>query len=197
MFIATDTETAAAAVDRMIRDILRREGGYVDDPLDPGGATNHGVSLRYARGIGLDLDGDGDTDADDIRLVTPAVAAQLYHDDFYSGPRINRLPAPIQPVVFDWAVNSGPPRAIIGLQGVLNEAYWVDPGLGLAPLDEDGVIGPLTRRAAGAASEALGPVLVNALVDARIAFYHDIVTARPASRRFLRGWLRRAEEFRV
>lgn len=176
-------------VDALLRDILRREGGYVDHPNDRGGATNWGVSLRYAKGVGLDLDGDGDTDKDDIRLVTPEVALALYREDFYEGPRIDRLPEAIQPVMVDWAVNSGPPRAIMGLQEVLTMAGF--------PCTADGVIGPQTRRQAEAADRAMGPYLVNALVDMREHFYRSIVARNPSQRVFLNGWLNRAREFRV
>jgi lysozyme family protein len=181
-------------VDEIIAEILRHEGGYVDHPADPGGATNHGVSLRYARGIGLDLDGDGDVDADDIRLVTPAVAAALYRRDFLEQPRIDLLPARLWPILFDWAVNSGPPRAIMGLQRVMNVARV--HGLGYPPLVEDGVIGPATRRAAIMADATMGRGLVNALVEERIAFYRGLVARDPDKGVFLKGWIRRAEAFR-
>lgn len=88
------TESAlVAAIDA----ILRREGVWSDDPADRGGPTRHGISLRYARRIGLDRDGDGDTDADDIRLVTEAEARRLYREDFYRQPGIDGLPAETRP----------------------------------------------------------------------------------------------------
>ena len=57
-------------IDEIIDDIIQREGGYNDIKEDKGGATNFGISLRYASGIGLDLDNDGDVDKDDIRIVS-------------------------------------------------------------------------------------------------------------------------------
>jgi lysozyme family protein len=186
---------ASAAVDAIIATILRHEGGYVDHPADPGGATNHGVSLRYARGIGLDLDGDGDVDADDIRLVTADRAAALYRQDFLLAPGLDRLPSRLWPILFDWAVNSGPPRAVMGLQRVLNEARTA--GLqGYGGLDEDGVVGPLTRMAAEVADGAMGPFLVNALVEERLAFYRRLVAKDPDKAVFLKGWINRANAFR-
>jgi lysozyme family protein len=180
-------------VDDLIVDVLRREGGYTDHPADKGGATNFGISLRYATGIGLDLDGDGDTDADDIRLVTADKAARLYRMDFYTTPRIDTLPEPIQPVTFDWAVNSGPPRAIMGVQSVLVQAGFLPNG----PRALDGVIGPKTRQAAGQAQSEMGPYFVNAIVCERENFYRRIVRNRPDQAVFLKGWLNRAGEFRV
>lgn len=173
----------------LAEDIVRREGGWVDDPDDSGGATNYGVSLRYARGIGLDLDGDGDTDADDIRLVTPDKAVDLYLDDFYYKPRFHRLPEPLHAVIFDMAVNAGPPRALILLQEVLNMVGY--------DLTEDGVMGPKTRRAAEEAYSMMGEWLINAYVEQRKNFYRSLAARNPSQRKFLRGWLNRAEEFLV
>lgn len=176
------------SVDTMIADIIRREGGFNDVAGDKGGATNQGVSLRYAKGVGLDLDGDGDTDKDDIRLVTPEIAASLYREDFFVGPRIDRLPEEIQPQLFDCAVNHGPPRAIMFMQGVLNQA-------GFGPVDEDGVCGPQTRRVADQAQTEMGALLNNAIMYERIAFYEAIVANNPSQGKFIKGWLKRAREF--
>ncbi len=50
--------------------ILKWEGGFVDDPVDRGGATNKGVTIATWRQVGYDKDGDGDIDVDDLRLLT-------------------------------------------------------------------------------------------------------------------------------
>ena len=181
----------------MAREIVRREGGYVDDPNDGGGATNYGVSLRYAKRLGLDIDRDGDTDADDIRLVTPDDAVQLYVRDFFETPGFGTLPEPLWPQLFDMAVNAGPARALIILQEVLNEAARAAPDLGMAALTPDGRMGPKTRATAARAFEVMGPFLINAYVEGRIAYYRRIVAASPSQRRFLAGWTNRANEFRV
>jgi len=180
-------------VQEQIDDIIRREGGFNDHKEDKGGATNLGISLRYLKGVGLlrgDLDHDGDIDKDDIRLVSPPVAAQLYLEDFFLGPRINRLPELLHPLMFDMAVNHGPPRALILLQKTLRKL------LGRFMV-ADGVIGPQTRIAAEEALTKLGfRTVQNALVDTRIAFYNAIVREDPTQYKFIDGWLNRAEEFR-
>jgi lysozyme family protein len=181
---------AIPTIEDILDEVLRSEGGFVEDPADPGGATNHGISLLYARGVGLDNDSDGDTDRDDILRVTAEQARELYRGDFWTRPGINRLPGEIQPVMVDWAVNSGPPRPIMALQRVINMAR-----IGFE-LDEDGVIGPKTRRAAQHAQTEMGPYLNNAIVDERLGFYRHLVVGRPAAARFLHGWLARAEHFR-
>lgn len=184
-------------VDEMIDDILKHEGGYVDHKSDKGGATNHGISLRYAKGIGLDLDGDGDTDKDDIRLVTPEVARKLYKEDFLYTPRIDILPDYLEPQMFDMAVNHGPPRAITMLQRSLNMLRSI-AGVELAPLEDDGVMGKRTRLMAEAVTEKLGKSVVNnKLVDMRVSFFEAIVRRDPSQKAFIKGWLRRAESFRM
>ncbi|ABC22937.1 hypothetical protein F11_11005 [Rhodospirillum rubrum F11] len=187
---------AAARVDALVADILAREGGYGADPADRGGATNHGISLRYAQGIGLDLDGDGDTDKDDIVLVTRDRAAALYRRDFFYGPRLHALPCSLWPVLFDWAVHSGPARAVIGLQSVLNQTRRAGVA-GFDSLDEDGRIGARTRKAAEIAEAALGGFLVNALVEERLALLRRLVANDPRLRGFLKGWIARVLTFRV
>lgn len=177
-------------IEEVINDVLAQEGGYVNDPNDKGGPTKYGISLRYARGIGLDLNHDGETDLDDILLVTREEAIVLYFDDFYFGPRINRLPEPIQPQMVDIAVNSGPPRAIIMLQKTLNRCHGYE-------LDEDGVMGPSTRRCAEEVCDGEWERLNNNLVDVRSAFYRNLAARDERQGKFLRGWLRRAESFRV
>lgn len=178
-------------VEQIIEDVLTQEGGFVDDPRDAGGATNMGISLRYAKGVGLDLDHDGDTDRDDIMLVTKNVARTQYERDFYFTPRIDKLPEPLQPQMVDFAVNAGPPKAIECLQRALNRCFGFD-------LDEDGVVGPGTRKAAERAVDEFSWVRVNnALVDVRCAFYRSLASAKPRNEKFLAGWLRRAESFRA
>ena len=58
------------SVGDIAKDIVAREGGYVNDPDDPGGATKYGVTIHTMRRLGLDLDQDGDVDAHDVRHLT-------------------------------------------------------------------------------------------------------------------------------
>lgn len=181
-------------LDGIIRDI---EGGFVDDPDDPGGPTNHGISLRYARGIGLDLDKDGDTDRDDIMLVTMEGARMYMKQDFYYSPGVDKLPEDLRPVMLDMNINHGSSRATMILQEVLNK-------LGSYDLYVDGRSGPKTRKAAVHAHGWLGMALVDLVCDAREAFYYSLAGHNPGS--FLKyvrakdggigGWIKRARMFR-
>ena len=64
-------------VTQIAKDILAREGGYVNDPDDPGGATNHGVTVHTMRRLGLDLTGDGIVDSDDVPVLDAARATDI------------------------------------------------------------------------------------------------------------------------
>lgn len=192
-------------VDDILDGVLKAEGGFVDDPNDGGGATNRGVSLRYAKGIGLDLDHDGDTDVDDIKLVDEKTARELYKHDFFTGPGIDTLPAALHPCMLDFAVNSGAPRAIMTLQQVLNRVGAAAPDLALGVLTDDGRMGPKTRIAAEKAYQAMGGYLVNALCAAREDFLMGLATLNPdrygkyvkAANGGPGGWITRARSFKV
>ncbi|RMF35932.1 MAG: peptidoglycan-binding protein [Alphaproteobacteria bacterium] len=182
------------SVEEIARDIVRREGGFVNDPDDPGGATNHGVTIHTMRALGLDLDADGDVDAEDVRRLSLDQAVEIFITHYFRKPRIDRLPATLQASVFDMQVNAGS-NAIRILQDVLNEA-------GFGPLVRDGALGPKTEAAAARAFEAMGPLLVDAYGIARRDYYYRLADRRPASRKYARrrdggkgGWIVRAEEF--
>ncbi|MFB2531080.1 holin-associated N-acetylmuramidase [Paracoccus sp. p3-h83] len=183
----------AVSVDDLAREIVRREGGFVDDPDDPGGITNHGVTLLTLRRLGIDVTGDGHVDATDLRNLTADRAAAIFVDHYFRAPGLDRLPAALQPQLFDMYVNSGS-NAIRVLQRMLN-AMGHD-------LLVDGQIGPLTRRAAEAAARAAPVHLADAYAIARRDYYYALGDARPASRKYCRrrnggkgGWITRAETF--
>ena len=89
------------------REIVAREGGYVNDPDDPGGATNHGVTIHTMRRLGLDLTQDGRIDAEDVKVLTRAHAVSIFVEHYYRRPKIDQLPDALQSSVFDMYVNAG------------------------------------------------------------------------------------------
>ena len=93
-------------VTQIAKDILAREGGYVNDPDDPIGATNHGVTVHTMRRLGLDLTGDGIVDSKDVQVLTRR-ALQIFIDHYFQGPGLNGLPIALQPSFFDMYVNAG------------------------------------------------------------------------------------------
>ncbi|MCB1366762.1 MAG: peptidoglycan-binding protein, partial [Rhodobacteraceae bacterium] len=74
------------SVRQIASEIVDREGGYVNDPNDPGGATNYGVTIHTMRRLGLDLDGDGDVDAADVRALPRARAVAIFIEHYYQRP---------------------------------------------------------------------------------------------------------------
>ena len=180
-------------VTQIAREIVDREGGYVNDRDDPGGPTNFGVTLQTMRRLGLDLNRDGHIDARDLRRLNRAQAEKIFVAEYFDRPRIVLLPRAIQPSVFDMYVNAGA-NAVKILQRLLR-----DMGQDVAV---DGVIGPLTARAAHAAAQSAPDHIADAYGIARRNYYFRLADRRPASRKFARkrdggkgGWIRRAEEF--
>ncbi|RMD87395.1 MAG: peptidoglycan-binding protein, partial [Alphaproteobacteria bacterium] len=107
---------------------------------------------------------------------------------YYRRPGIDRLPAALQPLLFDTAVNQGPVTAIRMLQRVLD-------AVGAVAVLADGILGQQTAAAADTEARRLGPWLVAALVDERRRCYCRLAARRPASAKFIDGWLRRATGF--
>lgn len=172
-------------IDEMIINVLKHEGGYVNDPADKGGATNLGVTqATLSAYLGRKAS------IQEVKDLTRDVVAKIYKQNYYLKPKIDQLPELIQPIVFDIGVNSGPKKGIRMLQEVLN-ANGFQTG---AP---DGAIGPNTIKQATAAVEKLGNNLVNLMVDRRKAFYQAIIDKNPSQARFRKGWMARAESFRV
>ena len=180
-------------VRQIAEDIVRREGGYVNDPDDPGGATNHGVTIHTMRRLGLDLDGDGLVTADDVKVLSRETAINIFIDHYYHGPRISALPKPLQASVFDMYVNAGSHAVKILQRLFINMQIDVNV---------DGVIGPQTIGAAERAFRDAPDHLVDAYGIARRNYYYALADRRVASRKYARrrdggkgGWIRRAEEF--
>lgn len=180
-------------VEEIAAQTVAREGGYVDDPDDPGGATNHGVTLATMRRLGLDLDRNGRIDRADVRALTREQAARVYVEHYFHRPGLDRLPAQVQASVFDMQVNAGT-TAVRLLQRLISR-------MGFA-CGDDGIVGPRTIGAAAAADRAAPTHLADAYAIARRNYYYGLADARPASRKFARrrdggkgGWITRAEEF--
>lgn len=181
------------SVTEIARDIVAREGGFVDDPDDPGGATNHGVTIHTMRRLGLDKTGDGQVTSEDVRALTPADAEAIFIDHYFRRPGIARLPEMLQASVFDMYVNAGA-NAVRILQALLRD-FEQDVAV-------DGVIGPKTAAAAEKAAKAAPLHLADAYGIARRNYYFRLADARPASRKYARtraggkgSWIIRAETF--
>ena len=112
--------------DRALAFVLNVEGGFSDDPHDPGGATKYGISQRAYPHL-------------NIRALTRSQARAIYRRDYWQRARCDALPPPIAIALFDAAVNHGVARATRLLQRS-------------ARVRADGIIGPKTRAAIAAAN---------------------------------------------
>lgn len=158
--------------DAALAAVLHHEGGYVHHPLDPGGITNLGCTkTTWERWCGRPVD------EDEMRALTPADVAPLYKERYWDKVKADELPAGVDYVVFDTAINSGPGRAV----KLLQEAIGATP---------DGAIGPLTLRAVAAMPAA---EVINKFQDSRLVYLQSL----PTWPTFGRGWARRVEEGRT
>lgn len=85
--------------DQALALVLKFEGGYVNDPVDPGGETKYGISKRSYPNV-------------DIRNLTPELAGTIYQNDYWGPAGCDRLTPGMAVVVFDTAVNCGKARAV-------------------------------------------------------------------------------------
>ncbi len=180
-------------VRQIAEQIVAREGGYVNDPDDPGGATKHGVTLGTLRRLGLDLTGDGLVDAADVRQLSRSRAVEIFIRHYFEAPGIAQLPQALQASVFDMYVNAGA-HAVKILQRLLCSMGQM--------VTVDGVIGPQTAAASVAVCDVDAGLVRDAYGVARRSYYFALADRRPASRKYARaraggkgGWIKRAEEF--
>lgn len=156
--------------------ILRWEGGYVNHPADPGGATNKGVTQKvyddWRRRQGLP--------ARSVKALEDSEMKAIYEAGYWLPPRCDILGSPLDLVQFDTAVNMGTGRAVKFLQASLNCAV-------------DGAFGPGTQKAV--ASCDVGDTVVS-YCNQREAFYRNLVQRKPSMGVFLRGWLNRLKALR-
>lgn len=164
------------AIDEVIDDILKAEGGFIDHPEDGGGVTNFGITeATYGafRNIA--------PSRTDMLNMTEAEARQIYLQKYVVEPGFLDLPEQVLPVVVDTAVLHGQSRAIKMLQ----EA---------AGADIDGILGPMTIAAVKLADRRS---LVNAVSVIRLKFVANLVAQKPKQSQFIKGWTSRLSSFIV
>jgi len=161
-----------SAFDTAIAFVLSVEGGYVDNPLDPGGATNMGITLRTLalwRGTAV-------TKAA-VKALTVGEATAIYGAHYWNAAHCAYLPLGLDLLVFDGAVNLGPGRSSKMLQAV-------------AGAEQDGSIGPLTLAALAPKDHLM---CIESIVSLRNDFYRSLSTFHT----FGKGWLARTAAARV
>ena len=153
---------------RCLGAVLRFEGGYSEDPRDPGGATNLGITLAtLSQALGRAAT------AEEVRALTPGAVAPIYQDRYWRPVQCGRLKPGLDFLAFDTAVNMGVGAAATLLQGALG-------------VEADGAIGPVTL---AAADRAHARQAIEAFLRLRAARYRSL----DGFAVFGIGWMRRLE----
>jgi len=147
------------------------EGGFADNPNDPGGATNYGITQRYltnarAKNTALPVS---------VKDLTAAQATALYKADQWEAVKGDAIPPAVALHAFDAAVNEGSGTATMLLQKALG-------------IKVDGVMGPATVAAANASAL---PALLAEFTALRAAHYAEMTAANASLKGFALGWMRR------
>ena len=150
----------------IIEVVLEHEGGYVNDPDDPGGETNFGVAKRSHPDV-------------DIANLTKDGAKEIYKKVYWDKNKVEKLSIHLRHIYFDMCVNQGRGRAVKILQQAANAKG--------ANLKVDGGLGPKTIT-------ALKGVELDRVRAYRIKYYADLVTRKPDLEKFYFGWFRRGLE---
>lgn len=151
-----------SAWDTSIKRVLGHEGGYVNNPKDPGGETNWGITIAVARANGY---------PGSMRAMPRETAVAIYRKLYWDTIRGDQLPPAVAFQVFDAGVNHGVARA----------SQWLQECVGTA---KDGKIGPATLAAVAKFKESS---LTFAFLALRTQFYTDLGTWNT----FGKGWTRR------
>ena len=158
-----------SAFDLALERTLFYEGGFVNNPLDRGGATNHGITQRTydtwrkARG----------QTPQPVELIDDSELRAIYHEYYWAPCNCDALPEPIAAALFDFAVNSGAWNAKLALQRAVK-------------VRADGVIGDGTIAAVNNT-----PNVLLLFLKQRGAFIAEILHERPTQCAFLEGWINR------
>jgi len=146
----------------------KKNSGYVNDPVDPGGETKYGV----AKNANPDLD---------IANLNWESAKDVYFRKYWLAAKCDKIDGRVAVLHFDSAVNHGVGKAAKFLQKA-------------AGVEADGVIGPGTLGAVNAAD----PIeLCELICDQRAKFYDDIIKNKPSQEKYRKGWMRRIDEMRA
>lgn len=164
---------------------LAYEGGFVNDPRDPGGATNHGITIGTLKHLAIDVDGDGDSDVADLKALRPADLEYVYRGFYWNPVQGDCLPRGLDLVTFDASVMSGVARG----------AKWLQQAVGAEP---DGAIGPRSLQAVLAVSSV--QATIHRACDARLAFCKVARNSKTGAAlwpTYGKGWQARIDKVRV
>ena len=169
--------------DALIEALLVVEGGFVNDHVDLGGATNFGitqVTLGEFRHLGRPAT------AEEVKNMPVEEAKMIYGQKYIEGPGFDSIAwDKLRALVVDMFVNHGPRGATLLFQKALG-------------LPGDGILGPRTLAAIStpaSQSTEKSQSVFDAILAERIRFYGRIITHDPTQSKFAAGWLDRAADF--
>jgi len=151
----------------IIKFTLDAEGGYDNDPDDPGGETNYGIDKRSHPDV-------------DIKRLTVEQAKEIYWNEYWLKFSCDRFERPVGEVYFDCCVNTGQRQS----NKFLQRAVGTEP---------DGIIGPKTVSKLVLEDPR---VLANAIIGQRQRFYEDLAYNKANLKKFLKGWTNRNNNLR-
>ena len=155
---------------RIIEFFKKWEGGYVNHPLDYGGCTNMGVTIKtFKRYFGEEKT------CEDLKNITDDEWYTIFEDGYYKPSKADKIEDDkVALLVVDFCWNSGTKTAIKRIQKCLG-------------VPDDGIVGKVTLN-------ALNADCFDKLFEMRKEFYQTIVNNRPSQQVFLKGWLNRLED---
>lgn len=170
-----------AKIDILAPFILKHEGGYVNHPNDPGGATNMGVTLATWKSQGYDKDGDGDIDVNDLKKITKEDAISILKKNYWNRWKADDIKSQaVANILVDWVWLSGAngikiPQTLLGVTA-------------------DGIVGPATIKALNDTIAKDEKKFIAQLYKVRYDFINRIIANNSKLSVFKKGWVNRMED---
>lgn len=165
--------------------VLRREGGFVDNPLDRGGPTNKGITLKTFTRWRVEVCYREKPTVEDLKNIDSQEIKEIYFYFYWKAYNLDVFEFPLSLVLFDQIVNRGR-GAIMSLQRAL-----IDMGLTLTSVD--GIMGPNTIRYYKTIVD--GEKFLKVFINQCQLSYVRIVKTDPSQLVFLEGWIKRTHHY--
>jgi len=153
--------------DQIIDKVLNHEGGYVNDPTDPGGETKYGISKKAYPNV-------------DIKNLSLEDAKAIYKKDYWDKTKTDSIPSQLRYIYFDMCINMGQRTAVKVLQNAANNKNSKD-------IEVDGFLGPNTFK-------AIEKVEHKRAQSYRVMYYATLIKKKPALEKYWYGWFKRSLE---
>lgn len=180
-----------ASFDDAINIVLKNEGGYVNNPFDPGGPTKYGISRRFLNSDyidselkkRIDINKDNFIDAEDIKSLKEEDASYIYKKYWWDKYKYENIDSQkIANKIFDMAINMGPINSHKIAQKSINDVNKEDK------IKVDGIIGDKTLFSINRCEPI---VLLDKIISYGKDYYNDLVKKNNNLSVFLKGWMNR------